>query len=131
LKKLEEACGCDVPDDLKAIVLSVIEDHCKSCLSPISIDVVSLGTLPDEFKKLFNKLMQHVYSLKSKSRDLVLKVLKVFADYESGLADHEVCASRLSPRVAEHGTGIHKTNLDEVLFLSCFLFFVFILLYEI
>ncbi|OQU85390.1 hypothetical protein SORBI_3004G230700 [Sorghum bicolor] len=113
LKKLEEACGCDVPDDLKAIVLSVIEDHCKSCLSPISIDVVSLGTLPDEFKKLFNKLMQHVYSLKSKSRDLVLKVLKVFADYESGLADREVCASRLSPRVAEHGTGIHKTNLDE------------------
>ncbi|KAG0534045.1 hypothetical protein BDA96_04G244900, partial [Sorghum bicolor] len=101
LKKLEEACGCDVPDDLKAIVLSVIEDHCKSCLSPISIDVVSLGTLPDEFKKLFNKLMQHVYSLKSKSRDL------------SGLADREVCASRLSPRVAEHGTGIHKTNLDE------------------
>lgn len=60
LYKLEEACGCDVPDDLKTTVLIVIEDHCKSCLSPIPIDLVALGGLHDDFKKLFNKLMYHV-----------------------------------------------------------------------
>jgi hypothetical protein len=38
LSKLEEACGCEVPDSLKATVMNVIEDHCKSCISPIAID---------------------------------------------------------------------------------------------
>jgi hypothetical protein len=64
LSKLEEVCGCDVPDILKAGVVSLIEHHCKSCLSLIPIDLVSLGDLPNDFKTLFTKLMAHVYGLK-------------------------------------------------------------------
>lgn len=113
LSKLEEACGCDVPDDLKAIVLSVIEDHCKSCLSPIPIDLVALGALPNDFNNLFNKLMRHVYSLKSKSRDLVVKVLKVFADYENP-SDPPGC-STVPPSSPDHDNGIHEANSTQVL----------------
>ena len=64
LSKLEEVCGYNVTDILKASVVSMIEDHCKSCLSPIHIDLVSLGDLPGDFKTLFTKLMAHVYGLK-------------------------------------------------------------------
>ena len=32
LSKLEAACGCDVPDSLKASLLNVNEEHCKGCL---------------------------------------------------------------------------------------------------
>lgn len=67
LSKIKEACGCEVPDSLKATMMNVIEDHCKSCLSPIPIDLVSLGSLPGDFKKLFSKLMNNVYSFKQNS----------------------------------------------------------------
>lgn len=76
LSNLDEACGCNVPDSLKASVLNVIESHCKSCLSPIPIDLVSLGDLPNDFKTIFTKLMSLVCSFKYQSKKLVVKVLK-------------------------------------------------------
>ncbi|CAD6225644.1 unnamed protein product [Miscanthus lutarioriparius] len=88
LFKLEQACGCDVPDSLKSSILNVIEEHCKTCVPPIPIDLFSLGGLSDDLKKLFSKLMNHVYSFKEKSRELVVKVLKEFADYESSSDPH-------------------------------------------
>ncbi|XP_021314320.1 uncharacterized protein LOC8075699 isoform X2 [Sorghum bicolor] len=45
--------------------------------------MLSQGALPDDLKKLFSKLMNHVYSFKQKSQELIVKVLKEFADYES------------------------------------------------
>lgn len=94
-------------------MLSVLEEHCKSSLSAIPIDLVSLGDLPDDFKKLFTKLMAHVYSLKSKSRELVLKVLKVFADFDIGNDAHE--SSQLSP--SHHDNVVLSPNVTQVFLL--------------
>jgi hypothetical protein len=112
LSKLEEVCCCDVPDILKVRVVSLIEDHCKSCFSPIPIDLASLGDLPDDFKTLFMKLMAHVFGLKSKSRDLVLKVLKLFADYDN--SSYHPAASPVIPPSAERDIGVHETHVFQV-----------------
>lgn len=122
MSKLEEACGCDVPDVLKATVISVIEDHCNSCLSPIAIDLISLGDLPEDFKLLFSELMKHVYSMKSNSRALVVKVLKVFAEYENPCDPQN--GTPVPPSSAEHDNGFHEPTVAEVvLYASCSLFF--------
>ncbi|CAD6259309.1 unnamed protein product [Miscanthus lutarioriparius] len=92
LSKLEEVCGCDVPDILKASVVSLIEDHCKSCVSPIPDDLL-------------------------KSRDLVLKVLKLFVDYDNS-SDHPV-ASPMKPTSSDPdnvvvGSHVFQSNVDKV-----------------
>jgi hypothetical protein len=112
LSNFKEVCGCDVLDILKASVVSVIEDHGKSCLYLIYIDLVSLGDLPNDFKTLFTKLMVHVYGLKSKSRELVLKVLKLFADYDNSSDDP--IASLVIHTSSEHDNVVHEAHVPEV-----------------
>jgi hypothetical protein len=111
LSKFKEVCGCDVLDILKASVVSVIEDHGKSCLYLIYIDLVSLGDLPNDFKTLFTKLMVHVYGLKSKSRELVLKVLKLFAYYDNSYDD---LVSLVIHTSSEHDNVVHEAHVPEV-----------------
>lgn len=123
--KLEEACGCKVPECLQATVLNVIEDHCKSCISPIPIDLVSLAALPADFKKLFSKLMNHVYGLKYNSQELVLKVLREFDVYE-GSSDHGIPYPDMG-NVSANVTVVPEMHDPEVL--HVFLVCVILLLY--
>ena len=118
LSKLEQACGCEVPDSLKCSVLNVVEDHCKSCISPIPVDLVSLGALPDDLKKLFSKLMNHVYSFKQKSQELIVKVLKEFADYESS-------SNRNSPSPDLRSMSENMNVVPEMIDPEVFLFYFF------
>lgn len=120
LTKLEAACGCHVPDSLKASLLNVIEDHCNGCRPSIPVDLVSLGALHGELKIMFSKLMNHVYSFKRNSEELVIKVLKEFADYESSSdppIDSPVMAS-----ASENVNAFHEPHDSEVLLI--FLFFI-------
>ncbi|OQU92436.1 hypothetical protein SORBI_3001G343766 [Sorghum bicolor] len=112
LTKLEEACGCHVPDSLKASLLEVIEDHCNSCLPSIPIDLVSLGALPVELKTMFSKLMNHVYSFKQNSEELVIKVLKEFADYESSSDPPTV--SPVMASASKNVNAIHEPHDSQV-----------------
>ena len=113
LSKLEATCGCDAPDSLKASLLNVIEEHCKGCLPCIPIDLVSLGALPDDLKTMFSKLMNHVYSFKQKSQELVIKVLKEFVDYESSSDPH--IASPKMAAASENINGFHQPHDSQVL----------------
>jgi hypothetical protein len=94
---------------------------------------VSLGSLPGDFKKLFTKLMNHVYSFKQNSRELVVKVLKVFADYESP-SDHNIPSPDM-PNVSGNVNVVPEMHVPEVLlillhlFMSIQLFFVCFLSY--
>jgi len=108
LSKLEVACGCDVPSSLKASLLNVIEEHCKGCFPCIPVDLVSLGALSDDLKTMFFKLMNHVYSFKQKSQELVIKVLKKFPDYESSSDPH--IASPEMAAASENVNGFHQTS---------------------
>ena len=113
LSKLEAACGCDVPDSLKASLLNVIEEHCKGCLPCIHVDLVSLGALPDDLKTMFFKLMNHVYSFKQNSHELVIKVLKEFVDYESSSDPH--IASLEMAAASGNVNGFHQPHDSQVL----------------
>ena len=124
LSKLEAACGCDVPDSLKASLLNVIEEHCKGCLPCIPIDLVSLGALPDDLKTMFSKLMNHVYSFKQKSQELVIKVPKEFANYESSSDPH--IASPKMAAASGNVNGFHQPHDSQVLLQFVFMLFLFI-----
>jgi len=120
LTKLEEACGCHVRDSLKASLLKVIEDHCNHCLPSIPIDLVSLGALPVELKTMFSKLMNHVYSFKQSLEELVIKVLKEFADYESSSDPPTV--SPVMSSASKNVNAIHELHDSQVLLIFLFLF---------
>ena len=109
----ELVSGCDVPNNLKASLLNVIEEHCKGCLPCIPIDLVSLGALPDDLKTMFSKLMNHVYSFKQKSQELVIKVPKEFANYESSSDPH--IASPKMAAASENINGFHQPHDSQVL----------------
>ena len=124
LSKLEAACGCDVPDSLKASLLNVIEEHCKGCLPCIHVDLVSLGALPDDLKTIFSKLMTQVYSFKQKSQELVIKVLKEFADYESS-SDPHIASPKMAAALG-NVNGFHQPHDSQVLLQFVFMLFLFI-----
>ncbi|CAD6229334.1 unnamed protein product [Miscanthus lutarioriparius] len=112
LSKLEADCGCDVPDSLKASLSNVIEEHCKGCLPYIPVDLVSLGALHDDLKTMFSKLMNHVYSFKQKSHELVIKVLKEFVDYESS-SDPHIASPKMAAALG-NVNGFHQPHDSQV-----------------
>ncbi|KAL6658105.1 hypothetical protein ACP70R_003691 [Stipagrostis hirtigluma subsp. patula] len=80
LEQLESHFGCDLPLDMKNGICKLIEDHCLNCALTMNMDITSLASLSDDLKKSFSTLLEHAYSIDSRSQSLVLKIFKLLSD---------------------------------------------------
>jgi len=86
--------------------------------------LVSLGALPDDLKTIFSKLMTQVYSFKQKSQELVIKVPKEFANYESS-SDPHIASPKMAAALG-NVNGFHQPHDSQVLLQFVFMLFLFI-----
>ncbi|KAL6595520.1 hypothetical protein ACP70R_047860 [Stipagrostis hirtigluma subsp. patula] len=80
LEQLESHFGCALPLDMKNGICKLIEDHCLNCALTMNMDITSLASLSDDLKKSFSTLLQHAYSIDTRTQSLVLKIFKLLSD---------------------------------------------------
>jgi len=87
-QKLDEVSGCKLPDSLKNNISKLIQTYCFNCGVSVNLDVNHVGAMPDVLKSAFCKLLNHAYSIDSRTEKLVLDLLKLichaFDDEDSG-----------------------------------------------
>ncbi|KAL6839733.1 hypothetical protein ACP4OV_030421 [Aristida adscensionis] len=81
MDKLESCSGCHLPLRLKTGICSLIAQHCLNSTLSVNLDVTSLASLSDELKKTFSTLLEHAYSVDSRTQSLVLKILKLVSEF--------------------------------------------------
>ncbi|KAL6646917.1 hypothetical protein ACP70R_015611 [Stipagrostis hirtigluma subsp. patula] len=80
LEDLESYSGCALPDELKFGICDLIDKHCFNSGLSINMDITAIASLPNEMKLTFSSLLQHVYSVDTRTQNLVLNILKLVAD---------------------------------------------------
>uniref|UniRef100_A0A0A9E5I1 Uncharacterized protein n=1 Tax=Arundo donax TaxID=35708 RepID=A0A0A9E5I1_ARUDO len=80
MDKLDTCSACKLPPNMKTGICKLIEQHCFNSGLSINMDITSVANLPENLKMTFSQLLQHVYSIDSRTQDLVLNLLKVISD---------------------------------------------------
>ncbi|CAL5083223.1 unnamed protein product [Urochloa decumbens] len=81
--RLDEYAGCKLPSPLKVNLWKLVQNYCLDSGLSINMDVQSFNAMPDDMKLTFCKLLQHAYSVDSRSQKLVLDVIKLFSQFSN------------------------------------------------
>ncbi|RLM69852.1 hypothetical protein C2845_PM17G05040 [Panicum miliaceum] len=85
--KMDQASGCKLPFSLKVNILKLIDRHSFNSGLTVNMDLTSLANIPAEIKKLFAKLLNHVYDVDHRTRDLVIDLMKTIAEADPSEAE--------------------------------------------
>jgi hypothetical protein len=80
LQQLDEVAGCELPQALKFQISELVEKHCQMSGLSINLDVSSLGSLSDDLKKLFVKMMNYATNMNSNTKKLVIDLVKAISE---------------------------------------------------
>ncbi|TVU33530.1 hypothetical protein EJB05_25353 [Eragrostis curvula] len=109
LNSLDLVCGCKLPNFLKMDICNLIETYTINSSLSVNLDLTALNPLPDNLKRIFSKLLNHISSVEHRSKSLVLEVLKLLNDSAnssqqwSDLQTNSV--NEDSKRISENGDG--------------------------
>ncbi|TVT99258.1 hypothetical protein EJB05_55385, partial [Eragrostis curvula] len=109
LNSLDLVCGCKLPNFLKMDICNLIETYTINSSLSVNLDLTALNPLPDNLKRIFSKLLNHISSVEHRSKSLVLDVLKLLNDSAnssqqwSDLQTNSV--NEDSKRISENGDG--------------------------
>ncbi|KAL6630538.1 hypothetical protein ACP70R_028611 [Stipagrostis hirtigluma subsp. patula] len=80
IEQLAIHCGGKLPTKLSNGICQLIEEHSMKSALTMTMDITSLASLSDDLKKSFSTLLQHAYSVDSRTQNLVLNILKLLSD---------------------------------------------------
>jgi hypothetical protein len=97
--KLDEYSQCKLPEKLKTGICKAIEEHCFNSSLSVNMDITSLASLSSDLKQTFSTLLEHVYSVDSRSMMLVLKVIGLIAENGPAMseASHQTSEQNTTP----------------------------------
>lgn len=81
LDMIDSVSRCIVPTDVKNKICKALQAHCFDCGVNVNLDLNAISNLPPSLQVPFIKLMQHASSIDSRSKKLVLDVLKIVTEY--------------------------------------------------
>ncbi|RLN32891.1 hypothetical protein C2845_PM03G09860 [Panicum miliaceum] len=94
--KMDQASGCKLPFSLKVNILKLIDRHSFNSGLTVNMDWTSLANIAAEIKKVFAKLLNHVYDVDHRTRDLAIDLMKTIAEAGPGEAEDLSPQSRYS-----------------------------------
>jgi hypothetical protein len=80
LEQLDVVAGCELPQALKFQISELVEKHCQMSGLSVNLDVFSLGSLSDDLKKLFVKMMNYATNMNSNTKKLVIDLVKAISE---------------------------------------------------
>ncbi|KAL6657239.1 hypothetical protein ACP70R_005019 [Stipagrostis hirtigluma subsp. patula] len=83
LEALDKSSNCNLPKELKLAICDILEEHSLKSTLTFNLEITSLASLSDELKKTFSTLLEHAYSVDSRTQTMVLKLLKVISEAAS------------------------------------------------
>ncbi|CAL5021993.1 unnamed protein product [Urochloa decumbens] len=107
--RLDEYAGCKLPSPLKVNLWKLVQKYCLDSGLSINMDVQSFNAMPDDMKLTFCKLLQHAYSVDSRSQKLVLYVIKLF----SQPSNEDFSATSEDKALSSEIDCIQQTHIDK------------------
>ncbi|KAL6643820.1 hypothetical protein ACP70R_018586 [Stipagrostis hirtigluma subsp. patula] len=89
LEALDKSSNCNLPKELKLAICDILEEHSLKSTLTFNLEITSLASLSDELKKTFSTLLEHAYSVDSRTQTMVLKLLKVISEAASMQDDND------------------------------------------
>ncbi|KAL6615312.1 hypothetical protein ACP70R_037582 [Stipagrostis hirtigluma subsp. patula] len=89
LDALDSSSNCHLPRELKIAICDILEEHSLKSTLTFNMEITSLASLSDELKKTFSTLLEHAYSVDSRTQHMVLKLLKVISDAACAIDDED------------------------------------------
>ncbi|KAL6647916.1 hypothetical protein ACP70R_015353 [Stipagrostis hirtigluma subsp. patula] len=80
IEQLTIHSGCNLPPKLINGICELIEEHSMKSALTMTMDITSLASLSDDLKKSFSTLLEHAYSVDSRTQNLILKIFKFLSD---------------------------------------------------
>ncbi|KAL6623339.1 hypothetical protein ACP70R_033218 [Stipagrostis hirtigluma subsp. patula] len=87
LQALDTCSGCELPRELKIAICDLLEEHSLKSTLTFNLEITSLASLSDDLKKTFSTLLEHAYSVDSRTQAMVLKLLRVISEAASARDD--------------------------------------------
>ncbi|CAL4924583.1 unnamed protein product [Urochloa decumbens] len=81
LEELDSVSKCRVPPALKNVLCSILQSHSISCGLSLNLDMGAINNLPSNLQVPFKQLLQHASSVDSRSKKLVLDVIKAITEF--------------------------------------------------
>lgn len=94
---MDSVSGCKLPLSLKVKISKLIDKYCFNNGLSINMDVTSLGNVSNEFQDMFARLMKHVCNVDSRTKDLVLDLMKAIAETAPSAGDDNSLSRDLGP----------------------------------
>lgn len=79
-EKLDQCSGCNLSESLKAGIGKLLDGHSINSSLSMSMDITSLANISSDLKKSFSTLLEHAYSVDSRTQQLVLGILKLISN---------------------------------------------------
>ncbi|CAL4917542.1 unnamed protein product [Urochloa decumbens] len=106
LEKLDLVSRCKLPGDLKNSICKIIQKHSLNCGLSVNLDLTAISALPYNVHVTITKLMQHASLVDSRSKNLVLDIMKLITEYPHDDIDHA------SPTAPQDQTA-HRNHVDN------------------
>jgi len=81
LAMIDSVSRCKLPLALKNSIAKAVENHCLNCGLRLDLDVTAVSILPSNLLATFTTLLTHASNVDSRSKKLVLEVLKIFTEH--------------------------------------------------
>ena len=78
---IDSVSRCKLPLALKNSIAKAVENHCLNCGLRLDLDVTAVSILPSNLLATFTTLLTHASNVDSRSKKLVLEVLKIFTEH--------------------------------------------------